>query len=159
MTENFGNQKKLLQLSVKKLADYVPTRIPNGMMRSSGYRQNWTTLLQLTRSIQNCQRGGTTTEDILKSLVQMKLYQPVSVEVEKVLSTGESTSLDEMFTVISDVISYWEASEITRPHNTAASNNSTNKNRAVAVPTIGNGNASNRTPSGMFCAQPHLCYK
>ena len=62
-----------MHISLKNLVEYLPPMINENVPLSSIFRDNWTSLLQLTRAIENASKDKVSPDDILASLVQMKL--------------------------------------------------------------------------------------
>ena len=112
LTQNYGNMKRNIQLSIKKFVEYQPKPTTKGLPPSVAYRKNWTELLQLYRAVQNSNQGEISSEIIMKSLVELKLYPEIGIEVEEVVRHRDTTSLDALFTIISDTISSIEACEV-----------------------------------------------
>ena len=78
-------------------------------------RDNWTSLLQLTRAIENVSKDKVSSDEILASLVQMKLAPGLGVEVEKVVSIKDHhPTLQEIFDIVNNIICSHEISEVTR---------------------------------------------
>ena len=104
--------KKNIQISIKRLVEYQPKPIQQGTATSVAYRKNWTELLSLYRSVCNSNEGQISSELIIKSLVELKLFPAVALELERITRARESTTLDELFSIISDIISSMEACEV-----------------------------------------------
>ena len=147
LTQHFGNQKRTLHLTLKALVHYEVPHLQANIAPSTTYRDNWSSLLTLVRGIQNAKKDGFTSEDLLTSLVQMKLNPNISVEVERIISNKtDPTSLDEMFNIINNLIMSHEVSECSRSFSTKPN---------ISTPAIndqrGGSSNNNRAPKCVFC--------
>ena len=71
-------------MSIKKFVEYSPKQIDRRVHLSINYRKNWTELLQLYMAVQNANQSEISSEFIIKSLIELKLYPEVAIEVEKI---------------------------------------------------------------------------
>lgn len=60
----------------------------------------------------------------MKSLVELKLYPEIGIEVKKMIRHRDTTSLDELFTILSEIISSKEACEVSSQFQNLASSSS-----------------------------------
>ena len=119
LTQHFRNQKRTLHLTLKALVNYELPLLQCNIPSSVTYRENWSSLLTLVRGVQNAKKDGFTSDELLASLVQMKLNPNISVEVERIISNKtESTNLEELFYIVNNLIMSHEVSECSRSFTT-----------------------------------------
>ena len=150
LTQHFGNQKRTLHLTLKALVNYDFPLVQQNRPPSVTYRDNWSSLLTLVRGVQNAKKDGFGSDDLLASLVQMKLNPNISVEVERIISNKtEATDLEELFEIVNNLIMSHEVSECSRSFTT--------KNN-ISTPADDHQNTTrsptknfNRAPKCIFC--------
>ena len=121
LCSNYANVRKTFQINVKKILEYAAPRLdgkrePN----SKTLRTIWSDLNCIVRSIQNCNRISSeeepdeqlNTEDLLQVIVHFKLPYTLSREFEQLRDEKKVKSIDEMFHLLSDIISRREITEV-----------------------------------------------
>ena len=156
LKKQFSNQKRMLHLTLKALVNYEYPNVKYNVAPSITYRENWSSLLTLVRSVQNSKKEGFTSEDLLSSLVQMKLNPNLSVEVERIISNKtESTTLEELFDIINGLIMSHEVSECTRTFSSKGTISTPAVDGATRSENFYNNNTvgynAKRTPKCIFC--------
>ena len=111
---HFGSQKRLLHIALKSLILYQPPAAQKHIPHSETISKNWTSLLQMTRRIQNAKKGDITSQDILCSLVQLKIHPLIATEVEKLVADKENLQLEELFTIVNGLVQARELTEVNK---------------------------------------------
>ena len=68
----------------------------------------------MARRIQNAKTGGITSQDILCSLVQLKIHPLIATEVEKLVADKENLQLEELFTIVNGLVQARELTEVNK---------------------------------------------
>ena len=124
LSSNYAIVRKTFQVNVKKVLSYQPPAIDKRKEQpSKTLRSIWSQLQCMIRSIENCNRQSLedddqdplSSDDILQVIVLSKLPYTLAKDYEYERENAKVSSLNDMFHLLSEIISRREITELNVP--------------------------------------------
>ena len=121
---NYANIRKTFQVNIKKVLSYQPPTIDKRREQpSKTLRMIWSELQCMIRAIENCSRQSweddnenpLSSDDILQVIVLSKLPYTLAKDYEYERETAKVATLNDMFHLLSEIISRREITELNVP--------------------------------------------